>query len=303
MIGPDPGSTRAERLQWHHVESRVDAELLHELDSFDFPEVVRTALIAIETRPRCERIGDGALVNLRGATEASAANPEELVSIRLWIKGNHVYSVSRYPLAATAQVRRAWEAGSLMDSGDLVTSFARAITVDLDPVVGEMGDALDACESELAGGSIYDLRRRIATIRSMAISFRRFVSPDRNALLALADLDFDWLAQDDRLHIREAADRFARMAEELESIRERSALLHEQLTDMRTELIDRRSLMIAAVAFVFLPLTFITGLLGMNVEGIPFADAPWAFWGVVGFCAIVGFAVLVWFFARRWLGN
>ena len=52
------------------------------------------------------------------------------------------------------------------------------------------------------------------------------------------------------------------MAEELESIRERSSLMHEALTDLRAEQIDSRSLVISIVAMVFLPLTFITGLYG-----------------------------------------
>ena len=114
-------------------------------------------------------------------------------------------------------------------------------------------------------------------------------------------MDFDWLAEDDQLHIREAADRFARMTEELEAVRERSALLHEQLTDLRAEEIDQRSLLISVVAFIFLPLTFITGLLGMNVDGIPYAHAPWAFWDVVGLCVLLGIGVLAWFVRRHWL--
>jgi len=141
----------------------------------------------------------------------------------------------------------------------------------------------------------------IAKIRARAIDFRRFIAPDRDALIELAGLQVSWLAEEDRLHVREAADRFARMAEELDAIRDRAALVHEQLTDMRAEMIDQRSLMIAVVAFVFLPLTFVTGLLGMNVQGIPFAQEPWAFWGVMAFCAVVGMATLAWFGARHWL--
>jgi zinc transporter len=91
------------------------------------------------------------------------------------------------------------------------------------------------------------------------------------------------------------------MAEELEAVRERAALLHEQLTDLRAEMVDRRSLAIAVVAFIFLPLTFVTGLLGMNVAGIPFADHPWAFWGVVGFCMAITVVVIGWFAWRHWL--
>jgi zinc transporter len=68
-------------------------------------------------------------------------------------------------------------------------------------------------------------------------------------------------------------------------------------------MIDQRSLAIAVTAFIFLPLTFVTGLLGMNVDGIPFADHPWAFWGVVAFCVVIAAGVMAWFAWKHWLDN
>lgn len=286
---------------WEHFEQADSAELVSAVRYEDIPEVVMQALVATETRPRCDRIGDGALINLRGPAVATDANGDNLVSIRAWVHDNRVISVSRRGLAATNQVEAAMRSGDISDSGDLVAAFARAISSSMDPQVVGLGDEVDGCESELDAGNVYQLRRRIATIRSEAIAFRRFVAPNRDALLVLVGLKVDWLADEDRLHIREAADLFARMAEELEAIRERAALLHEQLTDLRAELVDQRSLMIAVVAFIFLPLTFVTGLLGMNVEGIPFAHARWAFWGVVAFCVLLGLFVLGWFGMRHWL--
>jgi len=144
------------------------------------------------------------------------------------------------------------------------------------------------------------MRRTIARVRSEAIGYRRFVVPQRQALERLALLEVDWLEEDDRLHLREAADRFARMGEELEAVRERSALIHEQLTDLRAEQIEIRTLLLAIVALVFLPLTFVTGLLGMNVEGIPFAREPWAFAAVVGVCIAIAVAIVAYFLKARW---
>lgn len=51
---------------------------------------------------------------------------------------------------------------------------------------------------------------------------------------------------------------------------------------------------------IFLPLTFITGLLGMNVEGIPFAAHSYAFWGVAGLCVVIALGVPGWFAVRQW---
>jgi len=292
---------RGDGFLWVHLEGRDEADLARLKGSGDIPTVAASALIATETRPRCDTIGDGAIVNLRGMGDCDPLDSDRLVSIRLWITRGKVTTLSRRTLAATEAVIAKMEGGKICDSGDLVAAFAWGISTQLGPQVSNLGDRLDSVESDLEEEKLYRLRREITAVRSEAIGFRRFVAPDRDALRTLVDLEFDWLAQNDRLHINEAADRFARMAEELEAVRERAALLHEQITDLRAEQVDQRALYISIVAFIFLPLTFITGLLGMNVEGIPYAQAPWAFWGVVGFCVAVGVAVAGWFYFRQWL--
>jgi zinc transporter len=300
-LGPDEAADyRGPGFIWSHIES-ADALELAPFVRAGMPDVAANALVATETRPRCDRIGDGAIVNLRGPAATDIRESDRLVSIRMWARRGRVDSVTRFPLAATAAVRAQMEAGGIHDPGDLVAAYAREISATLDPQVADLGDQLDECESGLVEGNKFRLRATITFIRSEAIAFRRFVAPDRDALTTLAGYDFEWLAEDDRLHIREAADRFARMAEELEAVRERSALLHEQLTDLRAEEIDQRSLLISVVAFIFLPLTFITGLLGMNVDGIPGAHDPWAFWWVVAMCVLIGVGVLAWFVRRQWL--
>lgn len=283
---------------WLHADGRG------ELSTMDLPGYVppmaANALVAHETRPRCDEIDDAVLINLRGTALEASHGSDGLVSIRVWVEERRVTSVSRYRLAAFGKVEAIMRAGKITDGGDFVSLLAQAISKELDPQVADLGDQLDDCEAML-DGDIYALRRKIAHIRSQAIVLRRFVAPDRDALSQMSQLEFAWIAKDDRMHLREAADRFARMAEELESVRERAALLHEQLTDLRAEMIDQRSLAIAIVAFIFLPLTFITGLLGMNVEGIPGAKEPWAFWGVVVFCVLIGVGVSAWFAWRHWL--
>jgi zinc transporter len=41
----------------------------------------------------------------------------------------------------------------------------------------------------------------------------------------------------------------------------------------------------------------------MNVEGIPYAHEPWAFWGVIGFCALIAGTVGLWFASTRWVNR
>jgi zinc transporter len=285
---------------WVHIEGADEKDLALLKGKEGIPDVAANALVATETRPRCDRMEEGALVNLRGLGETDTHDSDRLVSIRMWVRAGKVNSVTRRPLSATKAVTQQMEAGRILDPGDLVAAFARAISRQLDPEVSALGDLLDDCETDLEPHQVYKLRMTIARIRSEAIAFRRFVAPDRDALHTLAELDFEWLADEDRLHIREAADRFARMTEELEAVRERAALLHEQLTDLRGEQMEVRSLVLSIVALIFLPLTFITGAMGMNVP-VPGQDNPNAFNVIMGICGLISLAVTLYFARMHWL--
>lgn len=303
LTAEEAAAYRGPGFLWTHLEGQDGlGDAVLDADA-DIPRVAASALIATETRPRCDSIGPGAIINLRGLGVEDPDDSDALVSIRMWINHNRVLSVSRRPLGANATVRAKMLDGHVLDAGDLVAAFAWAISTELDPEVAGLGDILDEVESSLESGALHQLRRRIMRVRSEAIGFRRFVAPDRDALRTLGGLGVDWLAPDDKLHIVEAADRFARMTEELEAVRERAALLHEQITDLRSEEIDNRSLYISIVAFIFLPLTFITGLLGMNVQGIPYASHPSSFWVIFAFCVTVAVGVFGWFYWRHWINR
>lgn len=284
---------------WVHFDDCDDTTQGWLKGSGELPEFVVAALIATETRPRMDQIDGGALVNLRGPDAGVETTPDLLSSIRLWVAKGRVFSVTRRDLAALDAIEAGFASGKVHDPGDFVATLAAEITEELDPDVAKLGDTLDDCEERVGERGSLALRRRIAVARRRAIGYRRFLSPQRTALERLATLDVDWLDDDDRMHLNEAADRAARMTEELEAIRERAALLHEQLTDLRAETIDTRSLVIAVVAMIFLPLTFLTGLVGMNVP-IPFAEVPYIFEIIVAACIALSAAIALYFTRARW---
>ncbi|TPG41303.1 zinc transporter ZntB [Sphingomonas koreensis] len=289
-------------LVWIHLATN-NAEAQQWLaDKAGLDDYIIDSLTATETRPRCDAVGDGAFLNMRGriAENGDEDDADALGSVRIWATAGRVISVTRKKLTALEQVIAAVESAEADDPGDLITEFATAITEELDPEVADLGDELDDCEADLDADRVFQLRRAVTHVRVVAIQYRRFLTPQRAALEKLAALPCDWLEDDDRLHLAAAADRAARMAEELESIRERAALMHEALTDLRAEQIDSRALLISIVAMIFLPLTFLTGLLGMNVKGIPYAQEPWAFDGVMGVCAAIAAGITIYFLRRHW---
>lgn len=302
-VDPRAAVDVADGFIWIHLHGDGGAVAAWLRDHAQLPDYVVDPLTAVETRPRCDAIGRGAFVNLRGLSDEALTSADPLASIRLYASAGRVHSVTRRRLTAFGTVVDRVEAGGVADPGDLIVAFATAITEELDPLIADLGDTLDECEEGLDPARIFEQRRAVTEARVRAIGYRRFLVPQRSALEKLGALPGDWLQQDDRLHLAAAADRAARMAEEVDSIRERAALIHETLTDLRAEQLDQRSLQIAIVAMVFLPLTFLTGLLGMNVKGIPFADEPWAFAGVVTLCVVMSAAIVAWFARKHWIGR
>lgn len=297
MAGNDPAS-----FAWIHLQADERNDMaLDELPT-RLPAAVERALLAMETRPRCEPFENGVLVNLRGPRldDYEMGDGDILASVRIWAEKGLLLSVCFRPTTIIAPVEAQFLAGKLIDPGDVIIALSVTAAQQLDDTIAAIGDEVDDIECTIDRNTPFSTRRRVTSLRTQAISYRRFVMPQRQALERLSALPLDWLDDSERDALREASDRFARMAEELESVRERSAVLHEELTDLRAEKIDRRSLQIAIVAMIFLPLTFITGLLGMNVDGIPYQHRDWAFWGVTGFCMLVAAAISLWFVWRRW---
>lgn len=286
---------------WVHLTTSAEHAKAWLRDEAHLPDYLIEALTAQETRPRSAAFGSGAFLNLRGRTDEELDPSDMLASLRIWAEKGRVISLTRKHLIAVDTVIKSVVNGEVLDPGDLITAFATAITADLDPVVAALGDDLDDCEQQLDAAKVFALRREVTRVRVEAINYRRFLNPQRTAIESISSLPGDWLDADDRAHLSAAADRAARMVEELEAIRERSSLMHEALTDLRAEQLDQRGLVIAIAAMVFLPLTFLTGLYGMNVKGLWFADEPWAFDAIVGLCLLIAGGVTGWFVARHWL--
>jgi zinc transporter len=286
---------------WLHLEGNRPGAIAWIEAQGDIPPVAKEALKATETRPRSDIVDGGAIVNIRGLAEEDGNVADPLVSVRLWATGGLVVSFAFRTPHALDDVERQFTNGEIHDPGDLITAFATMMSVGLDPEIAIIGDRLDEIEASVDEQYSRSIRRQCSNLRAEAISYRRFIAPQREALMNLSVQRLPWLDEEDRLHLRTAADRYARMAEELEAVRERAAIVHDEITDLRGERMDGRALLTAIIALIFLPLTFITGLLGMNVEGIPYAKEPWAFWGVVVFCVAIGIVVMAYFVHLRWV--
>jgi zinc transporter len=181
-------------------------------------------------------------------------------------------------------------------------AIANGLAKRLGPVVEILQSLLDDTEDRLAVDESGGLDGRpLAEVRRQAIRLRRFLAPQRDALMLLASSNSSLLDHTHRAELLEIAQRTARFVEDLEEVRDRAAVTQEELRSVRELRASRTMYLLTLVAAVFLPLGLLTGLLGINVGGMPGADSPRAFWLVTGGLVVLAVGLVVVFKKLRWL--
>jgi len=291
---PDQG------LLWLHFDVAEDEtkKWLHADEQI--PKVVTSALLASETRPRANTIGDGVLLALRGVNLNPGANPVDMVSISLWIEANRIISTRRRHLLSVDDVVDSFDEHPLTGSGDMVVRLVDRLVRRTSDVIDSLDNQTSNLESDAAQQSHEFNRTDLANLWRDVIALRRYLAPQRDALSQLQRSDFSWLTDDDKLNLREVGDRLILYLEELDTFRERASVLQAELVGQLSEQLNQRMYVLSIVAAMFLPLGFLTGLLGINLGGIPGAESPFGFMTFsLLILAIVG--LQLWFFTKkRW---
>lgn len=290
-------------LLWVHLDATDPgtAKYLREYSGID--RLAQDALLEQETRPRTVASGDCLLTILRGVNLNPGADPNDLVSVRLWAEADRIISTRYRPIMAADTLRQEIEAGNGPGStADLLVNLISRLVDRMASVIENLDDSVDELEERVLEAESRLMRTDLSQVRRTSITLRRYLAPEREALSRLYAEELSWLDKRNKARLRETTDRVIRYVEDLDSIRERAAVVQDELMNRLSDHMNRNMYLLTIVATVMLPLGFLTGLLGINVDGIPGAsNTPWAFTIVcAGLAAVV--AIEVWLFKRfGWL--
>lgn len=296
-------ATDADRPIWVHLDRTKPRASRWVREQSGVAEIVGDALLAEETRPRAVERDGGLLVILRGVNLNQGAEPDELIVIRMWFERGRAVTLRQSRFMTVRRLRAAAEQGAgPATPADLLVAIAEGVTDRLGPAVENLQNMLDETEDRLAGEDPRTIdTHEIAEVRRQAIRLRRFLAPQRDALLALASSGSPLLDETHRAEFHEIAQRTARFVEDLEEVRDRAAVSQEELRAARERQANKTMYLLTLVAAIALPLGLITGLLGVNVGGIPGVDDPMAFWIVTLGMVVIAGALVGIFKWLKWL--
>ncbi|MGD8326913.1 MAG: zinc transporter ZntB [Sphingomonadales bacterium] len=295
-------TVRSKALAWAHLDATHKGArrwLREEIDYLD-PLVVE-GLLADETRPRFEQFGDGVLLILRGVNLNENAQAEDMVSIRIWADAQRIISVQRRQLRAVQDIR------TMLVDGNGPKSMAEFLCVlvaklfdRMNPLLTELNEGTDAIEERILEEPEMSQRTAIVEMRRKAIILRRYMAPQRDAIDQLRMADLEWLNELNRRYLQESYNIITRYIEDLESIRERAQIVKDELATTMADRLNKNLYVLSVIAAVFLPISFLTSLFGINIGGMPGIDSGLAFWIFSGSLVVVVALEIIIFKYLKW---
>ncbi|PKH26786.1 zinc transporter ZntB [Enterobacterales bacterium CwR94] len=265
------------------------------------PDAVRDALSGDSMRPRVSRLGDGTMITLRSINFNSESRPDQLVAIRVFINDKLIVSTRRRKVFAIDEVLTDLQNGNgPTDGGSWLVDVCDTLTDHTSEFIEDLHDKIIELEDALLDQQVPP-RGQLALIRKQLIVLRRYMAPQRDVYARLASERLPWMSDDDRRRMQEVADRLGRGLDDLDASVARTAVLADEIATVMADAMNRRTYTMSLLAMVFLPATFLTGLFGVNLGGIPGGENRYGF---SIFCILlVGLALGVtwWLHRRRWL--
>ena len=293
-----PGHLHLLRLKdgspWLHMCIRHRETAAYLMDEAELDDLIVDALLEEDTRSRVRLRDDGIMVLLKAMhlKGEEMAKPEDMVSIRLWLTPGNVITTREADVDPVIEIASRLIAGEGPETpgaflADLVEEHLREIAEQvemLEDATDEIARLINLHQSEQACPNMADTETRIS-------GFLRHLNPQRPVLETLSTHPHPVIGDRERAQLDDALNRLLRFLETLQNLRERIAILNDQVERIQDRHLSRSSYVFAAVATIFLPLGFVSGMFGVNLPGIPLETMASGFWALFAIC--VGLVAVV----------
>ncbi|MBF0293672.1 MAG: hypothetical protein HQL96_00665 [Magnetococcales bacterium] len=243
------------------------------------------AFLADETRPRCTRFQDGAVLMLRSVNENKGHEFHDMVALRLWVDARGILGMRGRRTFFMEEIHHALEAGQGPKTPtELLVTLLERMTLRMEPILENLRGQLEELQTYLlAEHDAYQMRRkgplirqRLGRLRVAAVAMRRYLSPQKEAIARLMNEDFSWLGQEFRPRLLEVVNEITRHMEDLDEIRDTAGVIQDSVANAINEGLNDLLFKLTMLSAFFMPLSFVVGWFGSNVSGLFLnVDSAW----------------------------
>ncbi|MCQ2965767.1 MAG: hypothetical protein MJ250_03395 [Alphaproteobacteria bacterium] len=260
---------------WLHWDSSATDTKSYMMQKSGIPALVlETLLEEEEDRPRCMSFGDNLLLFLRAINLNAGEELDDMISLRIWCEKNRIITLREDPMGFMWEIKEHLNIGAgPRDVGEMLDEILSLTLDKIVEAVSDIEDNIDTAEDKILDDIEDDeMMSKLSEFRRNLTEMRRYLAPQRDAMELMSRQMLSWLTGKDRFFLHENANRMLRIIEDIDSLRERAKINIDEIANRGREQMQQNMNTLSVLAAIFIPLTFITGLFGMNVGGIPWQD-------------------------------
>ncbi|QEF96635.1 Magnesium transport protein CorA [Stieleria maiorica] len=307
-----PEILKAETVGWIDVQGFGDRSVMNKIGSiFSLHPLLLEDVVNVPQRPKTELYDDQLLIVVR---MVRLKDPEEQSRYRVDMEQVSIVLAKNYVITFQERygdildpVRKRIKSGKgiIRKRGADYLAYAIADTIvdGYYPVLEGVGNDLEAMEDEVIRNPSPEVLAELNTLKNQLINLRRAVWPQREAVNSLVRGDYSLIGEDVRLYLRDTHDHCIQTSEVAEMYREMATgLMNTYLSSVANRTNDVMKVL-TIMASLFIPLTFMAGIYGMNFEHMPELHYQYSYpllWLVMSLTCV---GMLIFFWRKGWIGR
>ena len=295
---------------WIDIVGVHDVELLAEIGRiFAFHPLALEDVVNTGQRPKMEDYEGHLFIVLRHFHHRPQADDgiEELVpeQISMFVRPGLVITLQEVPGDAFDPVRDRLRrsTGRLPTRGAdyLAYALVDALVDSFFPILERLGEHIEELEEELIDEPTPHSLERIYRVRRELLQLRRAAWPKREMINGLLRDDSSLFSDETRLYLRDLYDHAVEVLEIIETYRELGAGMLDVYLSSLSQRMNEVMKVLTIIATIFIPLTFIAGIYGMNFDRMPELHQAWGYPASLALMLAVAVALVIYFRRKGWI--
>lgn len=304
-----------ESVSWFDVSGFGSEAILQKLGNiFDLHPLLLEDVVNVPQRPKIEDYEDRLVIIVQMALIQPKGRGFWLEQVSFIVGPHYVLTVQEEPdLDCFEPVRdRIYHnKGSIRNRGTdyLVYTLWDAVIDGYFPILEAYGDRLEALEHEVVRSASDRTLSKIYQIKRELLALRRVIWPQREAINRLLRDGNSLIGEDVRVYFRDCYDHTIQIIDMVETYRELASSLMDVYLSVLSNKMNEIMKLLAIISTIFIPLTFIAGIYGMNFNteaspwNMPELNASWGYPVCLGIMLIISLSLVYFFWRRGWFRN
>lgn len=300
-----PSGSEHSPVRWLNIEQPGAIEMAALAEEFDFHELDFEDVLSRRQRPKVDEYADYLFVVLHFPRYDKQAGRLGTAELDIFIGQDFLITCPNQPLRPLGRVFHRCQNDATYRDELFAKGPGYVLYVVLSelfdycfPILDKIGHKLDEIEDALFEGRAREMVRQISNVKQEIIAYRKIIGPELPTLRVLeAKTASRFLPGTLEVYYDDVIDAGQRIWDLLENYKEVSEALEGTNETVLQHGLNDTLLVLTVLNAAVLPMTFMTGLWGMNVE-LPFQHAPHAFWIILAMIAVIVLAFGLAF--RRW---